>query len=86
MGVVHWIAVVIGIFVVSLVFLPMMGAFDIVKNSTLPGMPEQAARVMGLIEISFYLVPIILIIGLILYGLATSERRRFESTRDTPEF
>ena len=89
MGVAHWVAALVGIFVVTLVFLPVMPAFDFLKAtliSNLPNATAQEAQAMGVVEMAFYAVPIILIIGLLLYAIASTERREYDSTRDQPDF
>ena len=90
MGVAHWIAALVGIFVVTLVFAPMFGAFDSLQTTLLSNLPNEtggaAARSIGVVEVAFYIVPIILIVGLILYAIASTERREYDSTRDRPDF
>jgi hypothetical protein len=86
MGMVHWVAAIVGIFVVTLVFLPMYPAFDILKSNLSVGLVPEAQQAMGVIEMAFFLVPVIFIIGLILYAIASTERREYQSTRDAPEF
>jgi type II secretory pathway component PulF len=89
MGVAHFIAALIGIFAVTLIFVPVFPAFDLIQDtisSNMPNATTQEQQVIGTIEVIFYAVPIVLIIGLILYAIASIERREYDSTRDRPDF
>lgn len=91
MGVAHWVAALIGLFAVTLIFLPIFGAFDLLKTTMISNLPNgtyavQQQQSMGMVEMAFYVVPIILIVGLLLYAIASSERREYDSTRDRPDF
>jgi heme/copper-type cytochrome/quinol oxidase subunit 2 len=91
MGVAHWVAALVGIFAVTLIFLPVFGAFDLLATTMHSNMPNgtyavEQHRSLGMVEMAFFAVPIILIIGLLLYAIASSERREYDSTRDRPDF
>ena len=89
MGVAHWVAALIGIFVVTLVFLPMFTAFDTLSSVLISNMPNASTgegTSISMVINAFYIVPLILVFGLLLYAIASTERREYESTRDQPEF
>ena len=87
MGVGHWAAAIVGIFAVTLVFMPIIGAFnDIILPTFYNNTTSQGQTAMLIIQNAFNMAPWIMIIGLVIYAFASSELREYRRERDSPDF
>ena len=87
MGVVHIIAMIIGIFVVLLIFIPMLRVVSDTLVPTLkPNITDARGRhAVNIIEMAFLASPIVLIASLIIWALVAQQRREYRST-ERPAF
>lgn len=82
MGVPHIIAAVAGIFAVTLIFTPF---YPVIGDYLVPALwnntTSEGQSAMANMVRMFYLAPIVLIIGLVVYMFATAQRREYDSTQ-----
>lgn len=87
MGVPHIIAAIIGIFVITMVFIPFILVIsDNLKPALYTNTSASGQQAMNIVETMFLWSIPILIVGLILYMLATAHRREYDSTIDRPRY
>jgi len=87
MGLGHIIAAMVGIFVLVVVVSPFL---TVISDTLIPALytntSDEGKKIINLAESMWLLVPIILIVGLLLYGFMAAHRREYDSTRERPAY